>query len=120
MRAIETIKQATRDVQNEMQLIAFLEKRAWDDAHYMATRENVAIKRSVQASFDATHRAIDAIKLGEIDKLKDDMGAGIIALNEACRLLDIPPHERTAIAVDTWGEARRGTDAAIAASKRKG
>lgn len=120
MRAIETIKQATRDVQNEMQLIAFLEKRAWDDARYMATRENVAIKRSVQASFDAAHRAIDAIKLGEIDKLKDDMGAGIIALNEACRLLDVPPHERTAIAVDTWGEARRGTDAAIAASKRKG
>lgn len=113
MKAIETIKRSAAT--HESLLIEALETRAYEDAKYMATRDNPAIRRSVQASFNATHRAIDAIKLGEIDKLADDMGAGIIALNEACRLLCVPPHERTSIALDTWGEARRGTDAAIAA-----
>lgn len=36
------------------------------------------------------------------DTLAAVMGSGIIALNEACRVLGIPAHERTAAAVAQW------------------
>lgn len=83
-------------------LIEALESRAWEDSLYAATRDNPAIKKSVLASFEATHRAIDAIKLESVDCLKSDMSAGIIALNVACKLQCLPAHVRTQSAIETW------------------
>ena len=83
-------------------LIEALESRAYEDSRYAATRENSAIKKSVLASFEATHRAIDAIKLENVDCLKNDMSAGIIALNVACKLQCLPAHVRTQSAIETW------------------
>ena len=82
--------------------IEALESRAYEDSRYAASRDNPRIKQSVMASFEATHRAIDAIKLDELEKLVDDMGAGIIALGVACKLQCLPPHVRTQAAIDTW------------------
>jgi hypothetical protein len=98
--AIDIIEESNR--MHPSLLTESLEKRAWDDANYAATRESAAIKKSVLASFEATHRAIDAINADNVESLKHDMGAGIIALNVACRLLCLPPHVRTQAAIQTW------------------
>ena len=84
-------------------LIERLQTRAYEDARYAATRENPAIKKSVLASFEATMRAIRYIESGHAAPFVDDMGAGVIALNEACKLQCLPPFVRTNAAVALWG-----------------
>lgn len=84
-------------------LIESLQTRAWEDARYSASRENPAVKKSVLASFDATMRAIDYLNAETVDRFRDDMAAGIIALNTACKLQCLPPHIRTESAVALWG-----------------
>lgn len=98
--AIEIIERSI--IMHPSLFIEALESRAWEDSRYAATRDNPAIKKSVLASFEATHRAIDAIKLENIDCLKSDMSAGIIALNVACKLQCLPAHIRTQSAIETW------------------
>ena len=79
-----------------------LQKRAWDDSRYAATRDSAAIKRAVLASFDATMRACDMVRDEDSASFARDMGAGIIALNTACKLQCLPPHIRTQAAVAQW------------------
>jgi len=81
-----------------------LQTRAWDDSRYAATRDNAAIKRAVLASFDATMRACDKVRAENPHGFACDMGAGIIALNTACKLQCLPSHIRTQAAVAQWGE----------------
>jgi len=83
-------------------LVEALQTRAYEDSRYAATRENPRIKQSVMASHEATMRAIDYLDYGQTGRFKDDMSAGIIALNVACRLLCKPHHVRTQAAIDTW------------------
>lgn len=83
--------------------IESLQSRAYEDARYAATRENPVIKKSVLASFEATMRAIDYINSETPERFRDDTGAGIIALNVACRLQCLPAHVRTESAVSFWG-----------------
>lgn len=82
--------------------IESLQTRAYEDSAYAATRDNAKIKQSVMASFEATMRAIDYLEHNQVDRFRDDMGAGIIALNVACRLQCLPPHTRTQSAVNQW------------------
>ena len=84
-------------------LIERLQTRAYEDSRYAATRENPAIKKSVLASFEATMRAIRYIESGHAAPFIDDMGAGIIALSEACKLQCLPHYKRTETAVALWG-----------------
>lgn len=83
-------------------LIESLQTRAYEDSKYAATRDNPRIKQSVLASYEATMRAIDYLDYDQLDRFKDDMGAGIIALNVACRLQCLPPHVCTQAAIETW------------------
>ena len=80
-----------------------LQTRAYEDSRYAASRENPAVKKSVLASFEATMRAIRYIESGHAAPFVDDMGAGIIALNEACKLQCLPHYMRTETAVALWG-----------------
>ena len=84
--------------------IEALQARAWDDSRYAATRDNAAIKRAVLASFDATTRACDMVRAENPYGFACDMGAGIIALNTACKLQCLPPHIRTQAAVVQWDD----------------
>lgn len=80
-----------------------LETRAKTDTAYANAHENGAGKAAILASAAATQRAIAALDAGNIAALAADMGAGIIALNIACKLQCLPPHLRTAAAVAAWG-----------------
>lgn len=100
LNAIEIIERSI--AMHPSLFIEALETRAWEDSRYAASRENLAIKKSVLTSFEATHRAIDAIKLESVNCLKSDMSAGIIALNVACKLQCLPAHVRTQAAIETW------------------
>lgn len=82
-----------------------LQARAWEDSRYAASRENPAIKKSVMASFNAAMRACDLVRNENAQGFSDDMGAGIIALNIACKLQCLPHHVRTSAAVETWKSA---------------
>lgn len=104
MNAIEIIQKSV-DMHPTL-FIESLQTRAWEDSKYAATRESAAIKRPVMASFNATMRAIDHVKNDNVSAFRDDMGAGIIALNIACKLQCIPPHVRTSVAVDLWEESQ--------------
>jgi len=79
-----------------------LQDRAWEDSAYAALRDNAAIKRAVMASFDAAIRACDMVRDEDSAGFADDMGAGIIALNTACKLQCLSPHIRTQAAVTQW------------------
>jgi len=83
-------------------LIEALQTRAYEDSKYAATKDNPRIKQSVVASYEATMRAIDYLDHNQIERFEEDMGAGIIALNVACRLQCLPPHVRTQAAIETW------------------
>lgn len=73
-----------------------------EDTRYGATREDVAVKRAVSARAAACGRAVAAVDNEDAGALSDDVGAGIVALNIACKLQCIPPHVRTAAALRTW------------------
>lgn len=75
-----------------------------NDLAYADKQPNSAIKRSVMASAKAYKAAIDAIEADEVESLTGTMGAGIVALNVACKLQCIPPHVRAAAALRTWPE----------------
>lgn len=60
------------------------------------------VTRSVLARANATANAISAIEIEDFEFFKVNMGAGIIAMNIACKLQVIPAHIRTAIATRTW------------------
>jgi hypothetical protein len=79
-----------------------LQSRAGEDACYAASRDNPRIRESVMASHHATSRAIAVVDCGAADDFAADMGAGIIALNVACKLQCLPPHIRTSAAIETW------------------
>ena len=81
-----------------------LQTRAYEDSRYAATREDPAIKKSVLASFEAALRACDYVRNEEPMSFRSDMGAGIIALNVACKLQCLPSHVRTRAAVETYGD----------------
>lgn len=76
-----------------------------NDLGYAAGHTNEAVRRSVQASARAYQRAIDALQADDVDRLTTDMGAGVVALNVACKLQCLPPHVRTAAALRTWPSA---------------
>ncbi len=82
-----------------------LAMRLQNDTAYAAGHYNQAIRRSVEASAKAYRRAIDAIEADDVKRLSDDMGAGVVALNVACKLQCLPPHVRTAAALRTWPNA---------------
>ena len=80
-----------------------LETRAKQDNSWASMRPNGLARAAMISSAAATQRAIAALDAGNIAALAADMGAGIIALNIACKLQCLPPHLRTAAAVATWG-----------------
>ena len=79
---------------------------ASDRAYYDTLAPTNATRRSVRASFWAAEKAQTWADLGDIDALVSECGPIIIALGIACKLLDIPAHVRTAVAV-AWDEGRR-------------
>lgn len=79
-----------------------LQARQTEDMRYAAGRENEAIARSVKASAYAAGRAMAYIEAEQLPSFEGDMGAGVIALNIACKLQCLPPHTRTAAALRTW------------------
>jgi len=85
-------------------LLESLQDRMWQDSKYANTRESVAIKRAVMASFEATNRACDIVKSESVEAFESDMSAGIIALNIACKLQCLPGHIRTQAALMTWAQ----------------
>jgi tRNA threonylcarbamoyladenosine modification (KEOPS) complex Pcc1 subunit len=81
-----------------------LHARYEQDVAHMEGKEGTVLK-AVRASASAALRGITAIDHGDAEGLAGDMGAGIIALNVACKLQCIPPHVRTGAALRTWGDA---------------
>lgn len=80
-----------------------LRARQIEDMRYLGSRaDNPAIKQSVQASANAAGRAAEYVDTENADAFVNDMAAGIIALNVACRLQCLPSHIRTSAAVRTW------------------
>lgn len=99
MKAIEIIQRSI--VMHPSLFIEGLENRRNADLNYLADKTG-AIRRPIQASADATARAITYVKEDSADRFAADMAAGIIALNVACRFQCLPAHVRTAAAVAQW------------------
>lgn len=64
--------------------------------------QNPAVRIAMTARAVAAERAMMLLETGRFALFADDMSAGIITLNLACRLLGKPPHERTRLAVNQW------------------
>lgn len=83
-----------------------LKARYYQDREYAATRQDeTATHRAVMASAKAAALAIEYVDRSDAEAFKDDMSAGIIALNIACKLQCLPAHVRTASALRTWEAA---------------
>ena len=82
----------------------FLQSRIDQDVAYAASRDDKATRQAVDASMKAASRAIYHVLHGTAQDFAGDMGAGIIALNIACKLQCLPHHIRTSAAVTTWGD----------------
>ena len=82
-----------------------LRARMNEDKAYAASRPHEsAIKRAIDASAKATELAIGFVTNDMAEHFASHMGAGIIALNIACKLQALPPHIRTQAALRTWPE----------------
>lgn len=79
-----------------------LESRAKTDMLYANSHPDGTSKAAILASAAATQRAIGYLAEDKLAAFADDMGAGIIALNIACKLQCLPPHVRTSAAIATW------------------
>lgn len=82
-----------------------LQSRIDQDCAYAMTRDDKATRQAVDASMKAASRAIYAVLHGKAEDFASDMGAGIIALNIACKLQCLPAYVRTSAAVKTWESA---------------
>lgn len=81
-----------------------LANRAATDMLYANAHPDGSARAAILASAAATQRAIAALDEDAFERFADDVGAGIIALNIACKLQCLPAHVRTAAAVSTWGD----------------
>lgn len=84
-----------------------LNARQAEDNHYAAivhSENKPAVWNAIKASASAAQRACEYVESAEADPFESDMGAGIIALNIACKLQCLPAHVRTASALRTWPE----------------
>lgn len=73
--------------------------------NYANLTTNVRAAQGAAASRAACLRAYDAIGMDDADAIVADCGTMVIALNVACKLQCLPPHIRTAAAVE-WEAAR--------------
>lgn len=78
-----------------------LERVRADDLAYGADKTG-QIALAVKAHANAAKRALSMTESEDASVLLHDMGAGIIALNIACKLQCLPAHVRTASALRTW------------------
>lgn len=85
-------------------LIEALHNRARTDGAYAKIAIGDSVVKSVLASQRAAIQARAIVEHGKAEDFAADMGAGIIALNIACKLQCLPAHIRTAAAVRTWGD----------------
>jgi hypothetical protein len=81
-----------------------LEREAASDLVYAEGKDR-ATYRAVMARHNASRGAANAVDNPEtaISYFRENTGAGIVALNIACKLQCIPRHVRTSAAVRTWG-----------------
>lgn len=73
--------------------------------NYSRLTSNVLAMRSAESQRAACLRIYDSIAAEDVDSIVANCGTMIIALNVACKLQCIPPHVRTAAAVD-WESAQ--------------
>lgn len=110
MRQAQDIIAQAIDTRREAFRAALIQQAEMHD-NFMLTTRNESAKRGAQTQFTACLAAYDWIGRDDLlpsDKalaiVTDGFGTALVALNVACKLLDIPAHSRTNAAIE-FGEA---------------
>ena len=101
-RAVQIIARAAEEWPEKFP--QWLNAEAERDHSYALSHAPGAVRSSIVARARAARRAAHYVTTGELAGFDCDMSAGIIALNRACTLLMLSRAERTAAAVEAWGD----------------
>lgn len=104
MNAIETIEKCFWDSSvrdNATAMMNELHARAAQDLEAAKLAKGRTLS-AIVASANACNRAIEYLAAKQFGEFKNDMSAGIITLNIACKMLGLSAAQRTSIAVATW------------------
>lgn len=113
MNAKEIIQRAIDEKSAEFRAAMIAQAEIHDDAadlasHSLVKRSAENQRRACLNIYDAIAGGIDRIPGGDIDAIVNVISHCVIALNAACKLLDIGPALRTSAIVD-WQEIQRAS-----------